>query len=191
MKYATLFAIACVGLALTASAQMIDFTNLSATATPTSMPENYAGLSWSGIDYVSPMMYDYCNGTREFGAGFMHGPEAMIAFGGGPMCYKTHGGTTAKNICSAAISGGIGMGARAEFLPVSVIMAAGWEGDGPQSVTVQAYHDGNLMGSQKFDLGMAAEKLTFAFPNWGPVTELKFIPSPGGSFVMYVLMMQD
>jgi|SRR5208283_4330486 len=190
MNKVALFASVLLALAMTAGAQtMIDFTNLGATPMPLAVPEGYGGMNWSGIDYVSPLLWNYTNGTTETGAGFLSGPEAMVAFGGGPMCYKKHGGQTMKNICSATISAGVGPNALSQFTPVSVDMAAGWASDGAQSVTVQAYSDGNLMGSQKFDLGTQAQKFTLVFPNWGPITELKFIPSPGGSFVIYVLQM--
>ena len=190
MKKATLFATVVLALAMTASAQTIEFTGLGPTATPLAVPEGYAGLNWTGIDYVSPLLWNYTNGTTETGAGFTSGPEAMVAFGGGPLCYKKHGGQTTKNICSAIIAAGVGPNALSVFNPVSVDIAAGWASDGTQSVVVQAYNDGNLMGSQKFDLGTQAQKFTLAFPNWGPITELKFIPSPGGSFVLYNLQMQ-
>ena len=191
MKKATLFATLLLALALAASAQTtIDFTNLGPAATPIAVPEGYAYLNWTGLDYVSPLLWTYTNGTTETGAGFTSGPEAMVAFGGGPLCYKKHGGKTSKNICSATIAAGVADTALSQFTPVSVDMAAGWASDGAQSVVVQAYSDGNLMGSQKFDLGTQAQKFTLVFPNWGPITELKFIPSPGGSFVLYVLQMQ-
>lgn len=191
MKKATLFAVVLLALAMTASAQTtIDFTSLGPTAVPVAVPEGYAGLNWTGIDYVSPLLWNYTNGNTETGAGFTSGPEAMVGFGGGPLCYRKHGGNTTKNICSATIAAGVGPNALSVFSPVSVDIAAGWAGDGAQSVVVQAYNDGNLMGSQKFDLGTQAQKFTLAFPNWGPITELKFIPSPGGSFVLYALQMQ-
>ncbi len=194
MKKVALFASLLLALAMTAGAQtMVDFTGLPPTAVPLAIPENYCGMNWSGIDYVSPMMWDYANGTKETGAGFTHGPEVMAAFGGGPLCYRKHGGQTIKNICSGTISAGVGPNAVSSFTPISVDMAAGWTSDTGTTVpyvTVQAYSDGNLMGSQKFDLGTTADKYTLAFPNWGPITELKFIPNPGGSFVIYVLQMQ-
>lgn len=106
------------------------------------------------------------------------------------MCYKKHGGRTSKNICSANVAAGVGPGSLSQFTPISVDMSEGWSSDGNQSVVVQAYSDGNLMGSQTFSLGTPAQLFTLVFPNWGPITELKFIPSPGGSFVIYVLRIQ-
>ena len=192
MKVA-LFASILLALAMSAGAQtMIDFTGLPPAATPTAIPENYGGMSWSGIVYVSPMMWDYANGTKEVGDGFMHGPEAQLGFGGGPMCYKKHGGQTSRNVCSGTISAGVGPNALHQFTPVSVDIAAGWASDAGDTVpfvTVQAYSDGNLMGTLKFELGTHAEMHTLVFPNWGPITELKFIPDPGGSFVIFVLKM--
>jgi len=185
MKKATLCAVVLLALAMTASAQTnIDFTSLSPTAVPLAVPEGYAGLNWTGVDYVSPLLWSYA------GDGFFTGPEVMVGFGGGPLCYKKHGGQTIKNICSAAVAAGVGPNALSQFTPVSVDMSEGWSSDGTQSVVVQAYSDGNLMGSQTFSLGTPAQLFTLVFPNWGPITELKFIPSPGGSFVIYVLRIQ-
>jgi hypothetical protein len=177
--------VSILALAMTASAQtIVDFTSLGPTALPTAVPEGYAGLNWTGLDYVSPLLYSYV------GDGFTTGPEAMVGFGGGPLCYKKHGGNTTKNICSATIAAGVGPNAISSFTPVSVDISEGWSSDGEQTVVVQAYSDGNLMGSLKFDLQTQAQKFTLVFPNWGPITELKFIPSPGGSFVIYVLQLQ-
>ena len=165
MRKVAVFVTVLLALAMTASAQQtIDFTNLPPTAVPTTVPEGYSGLNWTGIDYVSPLLWNYTNGNTETGAGFTAGPEVMVAFGGGPLCYKKHGGQTIKNICSATIAAGVGPNALSQFTPVSVDLAAGWASDGDQSVVVQAYSDGNLMGSQKFDLQTQAQKFTLVFP---------------------------
>ncbi len=191
MKKVALFAIVLLALAMTAGAQtMIRFTELPLTAIPTAIPENYYGLNWTGIDYVTPLMWDYTNGNLEVGDGFTAGPDAMVAFGGGPLCYSKHGGKTAKNICSASIAAGIGPTALTQFQPVYAVVSEGWISDGTQSVVVKAYNNGNLVGSQKYNLQAQAQKLQLVFPNWGPITELKFYPSPGGSFVLYVLGLQ-
>src|SRR5271166_816206 len=158
MKKVALFAIVLLALAMTASAQtMIRFTGLPPTAIPTAIPENYSGLNWTGMDYVSPLLWDYTDGTVEIGDGFTTGPEAMVGFGGGPLCYKKHGGQTSKNICSANVAAGVGPGSLSQFTPISVDMSEGWSSDGNQSVVVQAYSDGNLMGSQTFSLGTPAQ----------------------------------
>jgi hypothetical protein len=191
MNKIALFAIVLLALAMTASAQtMIRFTDLPPTAIPTAIPENYYGLNWTGIDYVSPLLWGYTNGNIETGDGFTTGPEAMVGFGGGPLCYQKHGGQTNKNICSATIAAGVSPTALAQFQPVYAWVSEGWSSDGTQSVVAQAYNNGNLVGSQKFNLKAKAEKFQLVFPNWGPITELKFIPNPGGSFVLYVLEMQ-
>jgi len=191
MKKVTLFAIVFLALAMTASAQtMIRFTELPPMAIPTAIPENYHGLNWTGIDYVTPLLWDYTNGNLEVGDGFIAGPDAMVAFGGGPLCYSKHGGKTDKNACSASIAAGIGPTALTQFQPVYAVVSEGWISDGTQSVVVKAYNNGNLVGSQKYNLQAQAQKLHLVFPNWGPITELKFYPSPGGSFVLYVLGMQ-
>jgi len=193
VKIVALLASVLLALVMTANAQTMIRFDMPPTGIPTAIPEGYGGLNWSGIDYVSPLLWNYTNGTIEIGAGFLAGPDAMVAFGGGPLCYKKHGGQTIKNICSATIAAGVGPNAISSFTPVSVDMASGWASDVGTTVpyvTVQAYSDGNLMGSQKFELGTQSQKYTLTFPNWGPISELKFIPSPGGSIVLYVLMVE-
>ena len=149
MKRVTLLMAFFLALTLTAGAQtMIRFIDLPPAGTPQAVPENYANMHWSGIDYVSTMMWDYSNGNMEYGDGFMIGPEAMVAFVGGPMCYKKHGGTTIANVCQASISGGIGVGMSPVFAfrPDYMIASLGWNCDGQQSVVVEAYNNGILVG---------------------------------------------
>ncbi len=181
-----------LALTLTAGAQtMIDFTSLPDTGTPQAIPENYAGLHWTGLDYVSCMMWDYVNGNIEWGDGFMIGPEAQVAFAGGPMCYAKHGGNTNENVCQASIAAGVGPNALTEFRPDYAVMALGWKTDGKQFVTVDAYNNGVKIATQRFNLQVAAQKYKLVFPNsWGEVTQLVFHPSPGGAFVMYVLQLK-
>jgi hypothetical protein len=175
-------------LAMCASAQtLIDFTNLPATAVPTAIPEGYAGLNWTGIDYVAPQLWDYANGNIEIGDGFTTGPEAQVSLGGGPLCYPKHGGHTAKNICSGSVAAGVGPTALTQFQPAYAVVAEGWSSDGAQTLMVKAYNNGTLIGSQQYSLQAQAQKFQLVFPVWGPITELKFYPSPGGSFVLYVL----
>jgi hypothetical protein len=191
VKKITFLSVLLVALALSANAQtLIYFTQLSATATPTAIPEGYSGLNWTGIDYVSPLLWSYTNGTIETGDGFLTGPEAMVALGGGPLCYKKHGGQTSKNICSASVAAGVGPNALSQFQPVYAIVSEGWSSDGNQTLIVKAYNNGNLIGSQQYSLDPLAQKFQLVFPSWGPITELKFYPSPGGSFVLYVLGLQ-
>ena len=189
MKKVTLLATVLLALAMTASAQqMIDFTQLAPASTPTPVPEGYAGLHWGGIDYVAPLLWSYSNGSIETGDGFTTGPEAQVSFGGGPLCYKKHGGNTSSAICIATISAGIGPNALTQFRPDYAVVSEGWSSDGSQSIVVDAYNDGVKVGSQKFDLQTNAQKFKLVFPNsWGAVTELMIHPSPGGSFVLYVL----
>jgi hypothetical protein len=177
------------GLALAAGAQSyINFTNLPPSGMPYSIPENYGGLHWSGIDYVSCMLYDYANGVKEFGAGFMVGPETQVAFAGGPLCNQKHGGNANVNVCQASISSGIGTTMRQNFRPDYLIAAAGWTSDGPQFITVNAYSNGVQIGAQRYALQAMGQKIRLILPSaWGNVTELKITPSPGGSFVLYTL----
>src|SRR5450755_103099 len=115
-----------LALAMCASAQqLIDFTHLTDTNVPSSIPENYMGLHWVGIDSVDALSYG------DAGPGFFTGPEAMVAFGGGPLCFPNYGGavndgSAAKNICQSSISVGIGPNALATFQAVSASVAAGW-----------------------------------------------------------------
>ncbi len=177
-----------LGLAMCASAQtLIDFTSLTPSAVPAAIPEGYAGLNWTGIDFVDPQQWVYTNGTIEVGAGFTSGPEALVAFGGGPLCYQKHGGQTAKFICSASVAAGVGPNALSQFSPAYAFVSEGWASDGEQTLLVRAYNNGTLIGSQSYDLSTQAQKIQLVFPSWGPITELKFYPSPGGSFVLYVL----
>lgn len=180
MKKAFLLSIAILGMALVAGAQsFIDFTNLPPTNTPYAVPETYGGLHWSGIDYVDCMMWDYANGVIETGDGFMNGPQAQMAFGGGPLCYQKHGGTTNVNICEASISAGIGPNALTHFRPDYMWVAEGRMSDGHQYIIVNAYNNGVQIGSQRYALLPTARKIKLIFPNaWGNVTELKILPSP-------------
>ncbi len=177
---------------------MIDFQQLKAANVPTPLPEPYPthGLHWVGWDYVSPLLWVYTNlgkgkGGLEYGAGFFTGAEAQVAFAGGPLCYEKHGGQTSDDVCQATISAGVGPDARSYFQPLFAQMSAGWASDGiDQFVTVQAYSGGNLIGSRRYNLSNTAQLYKLVFPNWGPITELKFVPSPGGSVVMYILEIQ-
>ena len=63
MKKLTSLATMVLALAMSASAQkMIDFTHLTATATPQAIPVGYdqpiQGFRWNGIDYVSVPLYE-------------------------------------------------------------------------------------------------------------------------------------
>ena len=186
-----LIIISFVVLTLTAGAQtMIRFIDLPPAGIPQAIPENYGGLHWSGIDYISTMMWDYSNGNLEYGDGFMIGPEALVAFVGGPMCYKKHGGTTIANVCQASISTGIG-GRLLRFHPDYMIGSLGWNSDGAESIVVDAYNNGILVASQKFDLKANAQRFKLVFPTaWGAITQLVIHPSPGGSFVLYLLQLK-
>ena len=192
MKKMTLLTTILLALTLTAGAQtMIRFTDLPPALTPQAIPENYGLLHWSGIDYVSTTMWEYSDGKTEWGDGFMTGPEAMVAFGGGPLCYRKHGGGNIKNICQASISSGVGPNALTQFRPDYMIVSEGWSIDGSQFIVVDAYNDGTKVGSQKFDLQAQAQKFQLVFPDaWGAIDELVIHPSPGGSFVIYILQLK-
>lgn len=96
--------------------QLIDFTQLSpGSGSPQVVPLGYAGLRWDGVFYVSAPLYLDSNlylgasGAINSGPGFYTGPEAMLAFGGGSMCYQNYGapaadGVTDNHICQSSIS---------------------------------------------------------------------------------------
>ena len=192
MKKVALFATIVMALALCASAQqMIDFTHLPDTGTPASIPSGYSGLNWSGLDYVDAITYNDANGNPNIGAGFYTGPEVMVAFGGGPLCFPNYGaakadGVATKHICSVEISAGLGPTALSHFQANFAIMSAGWIGG---SITVQAYNNGVQVGSDEhYSLTTNTQRIDF--PNWGQITELRITPGPRASFVLYVLQVQ-
>jgi hypothetical protein len=173
-----------LALAMCASAQqLIDFTHLPDGNTPASIPENYAGMHWANLDGVDALKY------ADAGAGFFTGNEAMVAFGGGPLCFPNYGGVNNdgaafKNICDATISVGVGPNALATFQALKATVSAGWT-DG--SIVVTAYNNGVQAGaSQKYTLTTNAKEIDFP-NNWGQITQLVIHPSPLGSFVMYTL----
>jgi hypothetical protein len=175
-----------LALAICASAQQqIDFAQLSNSGVPSSIPENYAGLHWSGIDAVNALTYG------DAGAGFSTGPEVMVAFGGGPLCFPIYGGlvndgSASKNICESTITSGFGTDGVGTFQIASAVVASGWTNG---SIVVTAYNNGVKVGSsQKYSLTTTSTKLVF--PNWGPITQLVIHPSPNGSFVLYVLQLE-
>jgi hypothetical protein len=165
--------------------QQIDFAQLSNSGVPSSIPENYAGLHWTGLDAVNALTYG------EAGPGFSTGPEVMVAFAGGPLCYPNYGGmvndgSASKNICEASISSGFGTDGVGTFEIKSAVVASGWTNG---FVVVTAYNNGVQVGSsQKYAL--TTNSTTLAFPNWGPITQLVLHPSPNGSFVLYVLQLK-
>jgi hypothetical protein len=197
MKKVTLFAsilalALTMTMTLTASAQqVIEFDGLPDAASPAPIPDPYGGLWWTGMDYVSAAQYVYANGTLDYGAGFFTGTHTKMAFGGGPLCFPIHGGTTIANICESRIfANGVGPNALSGFQPVSAVVAAGWKDKyAPYSIVVTAYLNGNLVGSAKYNLTTDAGVINFP-SSWGRITELVIHPSPFGSFVVYTLTMK-
>jgi hypothetical protein len=196
MKKVTLFATMILALALSASAQqLIDFTGLADTNSPQPVPNGYQHLGWSGLFYVDALTYGDANGNPNSGPGFYSGPEALVAFGGGPMCFPKYGakvadGVPTKNICESVISSGIGPTAFSYFKVDSLTISAGWVSG---KVTFQAYKDGVQVGTD-WQKNLTTKAVTLktsdgSLPNWGQISELVIHPSPGGSFVLYVLQM--
>lgn len=184
MKKVTLLSIIILALAMSASAQkLIDFDALAPTSSPLGITPGYESLNWSGIDYVAPLKW------ADAGLGFKRGPQAQVAFGGGPLCFPNYGGSkndgvATKDICEATISTVFGSSV-SQFEVDYAYASAGWNSN---SITVEAYFGNTLKGSHHYNLTTNAQKLVF--PNWGPITELKIYPSPGGSFVLYVVEMK-
>jgi hypothetical protein len=173
-----------LALSLSASAQtLVDFTSLPPSATPVTVPASYAGLVWTTISYVNTPLY------ADAGPGFLTGPEAQVAFGGGPLCFPAYGGTRNdgspfKHICDATIE--IGPGSpTAVFQLNAITVAAGWHATG-DFVTLQAYNNGVQVGSD-FQINLSTTSQRVVLPAWGPITQLVMHPNPMGSFVLYVL----
>lgn len=180
-KLLLLVAVLTLG-AFASAQQLITFNDLPNNASPFSVPENFAGLHWQGMDAVDALEW------ADAGAGFFTGNEVMLAFGGGPMCYPNYGGhnndgTATRDICTATIGAGIGPNAMRSFRPDSAVMAAGWTAG---FVTATAYSNGRQVGQQRYNLTNSASRVVFP-STWGQITELKITPGPLGSFVMYTL----
>ncbi len=185
-----------LALAMCASAQqLIDFTQLTpASGSPQAVPVGYSGLRWDGVFFVaSPLypdanLYLGANGAINSGPGFYSGPEAMVAFGGGSMCFHNYGapvadGVTDKHVCEATISAW----RTATFHVDNVQISDGWNASG-DFITVTAYRNGAQVGNSfQYKLTTTSQNLNFSGNGWGDYTELVIHPSPKGSFVIYTL----
>ncbi|MGB8890060.1 MAG: hypothetical protein WCC87_25275 [Candidatus Korobacteraceae bacterium] len=201
MKKVTLLAAIVLTLAMCASAQQfVDFTQLPATGSPTAIPLGYGGLSWDAVEFVAAPLYDDANlyigaGTGiNSGRGFFTGNEAMVAFGGGPMCYKKYStvagavadGKVDKHICESSISAWNTSVFEVDTMEVS----DGWDASG-DFITLTAYNNGVKVNPQvQYKLSTTAQKLDLKANNWGPITELVIHPSPAGSFVIYTMQLK-
>src|SRR5271169_5585235 len=91
MKKAALFA-TILALALSVSAQTVNFGTLPPVFSPTALPNGYGNLDWSAFSYVAPSW-------SGAGAGFTQGPSGLnVAFMGGQLCELT------EALCSASVS---------------------------------------------------------------------------------------
>lgn len=198
MKKVALFATIVLALAMSAAAQqLIDFTQLPPSGVPQPVPNGYGGLRWDAVDFVNSPLYPDANlfigasGAINSGRGFYTGNEAMVAFGGGPLCFHNYGatvadGSTDKHICEASISAWD----TAVFKPMAAVVSDGWDASG-DFITVTAYNNGKQVGSSfKYKLSTDAKKIDFSGNGWGSVTELVIHPSPLGSFVIYTLQVE-
>jgi hypothetical protein len=200
MKKVTLLAMLVLTLAMCASAQQfVDFTQLPATSAPKAVPLGYGGLRWDAVEFVAAPLYPDANlyigagdGVNS-GRGFFTGNEAMVAFGGGPMCYKKYStvsgavadGKVDTHICESSISAWD----TSVFEVDSMTVSDGWDASG-DFITISAYNSGALVGSAQYKLSTSAQKLNLKSQNWGPVTELVIHPSPAGSFVIYTMQLK-
>ncbi len=182
MKKVALFATLVLALAMSAGAQtLIDFTNLPSSSSPVAIPANYQGLNWNNMDAVAQTQWS------DAGPGFFTGNEAMVAFGGGPLCFPNYGGavndgSAEKHICESTISVGVGPTALPSFRADKAVVASGWLSSG--SIVVTAYNNGTQVGQKQYNLTTTASQISFPSA-WGSITELVIHPSPLGSFVLY------
>jgi len=164
-------------LALCATAQtVITFSDMPSVNIPVPVPDGYptgSYMNWPNFYYVSPLLWS------QAGPGFTNGPNARVAFFGGPTCAQAVG-------CSASIKIPVAPNATAAtFTPVSMNVASGWV---PNSVVVVAYNQSTFVGSVSWALTTASQ--TFNFPQgWNNITQLNFFPGPAqgqaGSMVIY------
>ncbi len=180
------FALA-LAMALSVGAQtLVTFTHLNGNETPTAIPSSYAGLDWTNLDYVNALTYP------DAGPGFSSGPDVMLAFGGGPLCFPAYGGprnngTPFKHICDATIEVGPGS-PNAIFQINAMTVAAGWHATG-DFITVSAYNNGVQVGTNtRFDITTGSQRIVL--PPWGPITQFVIHPNPLGSFVLYAVEFQ-
>jgi len=170
----TLVSLACtLALALGASAQTVNFAALPAVSKPTLLPNGYANLDWSNFYYVDPIW-------SGAGAGFKQGPNALdVAYIGGGWC------ELAQVACSASISpNAFGAFSASGFTAQSAIVAAGYH---PETISVFAYNQGDLVGFQSYNLTTSLQQITFP-ANWGAITQL-VMDSSKGTVVLYALNM--
>jgi hypothetical protein len=97
-----------------------------------------------------------------------------------------------KNICESVISSGVGPTAFSYFQVDLLSILSGWISD---FATFQAYKDGVQVGSDwQQPLTTKAQALKVSdgtLPNWGKISELRIHPSPGESFVLYVMEVEQ
>jgi hypothetical protein len=200
MKKVTLLVTIVLALAMFAGAQQfVDFAKLPANGSPSAVPLGYGGLRWDAVEFVAAPLYKDANlyiaasGGINSGRGFFTGNEAMVAFGGGPMCYQKYStvagavddGKVDKHICESSISAWDS----AVFEVDSMTVSDGWDASG-DFITVSAYNNTTLLGTARYNLSTTAKKLDLKSNNWGPVTELVIHPSPAGSFVLYTMQLK-
>src|SRR5271167_1619218 len=144
----TVVSLACtLALALGASAQTVNFAALPAVSHPTLLPDGYANLDWANFYYVDPIW-------SGAGAGFRQGPNALdVAYMGGGVCELT------EVSCSASISpNALGAFSASGFTAQSAIVAAGYHSE---TINVFAYHQGDFVGSQSYNLTTSLQQITY------------------------------
>jgi hypothetical protein len=166
----TLVLLACVVvLALSASAQDLNFADLPLVSSPAPMPNGYGQLNWTNIFYVDPGKWSGA------GDGYKDGPgDQDVAFVGGKVCRLL------QEYCFGTISSA---GGQTSFQAISAIVAGGF---GPTNITVTAYNNGQYVGSAFYILGTQLQILNFP-STWGSITQLVFQTQGGEDLVLYDL----
>jgi hypothetical protein len=166
----TLVLLACVVvLALSASAQDLNFADLPLVSSPAPMPNGYGQLNWTNIFYVDPGKWSGA------GDGYKDGPgDQDVAFVGGKVCRLL------QEYCFGTISSA---GGPTSFQAVSAVVSGGF---GFTNITVTAYNNGKYVGSSPYLLSTQKRTLIFP-PAWGNITQLVFQTAGGGDMVLYDL----
>ncbi len=171
MKQIVLLISFVVAVALCASAQTyINFHEMPTAWNPSLMPDNYYGMTWDNLYYVTPGIW-----SGE-GAGFWVDPTTqhnIVAFTGGPLC-------NLPAACYGSIKLLVAPNATATFTPMTMQVSAGWV---TNNVIVTAYNNSEFVGRLLWRLTTTPQ--TFSFPATWNVTQLVFTPDVGTSHSVY------
>jgi len=164
---ATLSLTLCLlALVIGASAQeQLNFSQLPLIDSPSPMPNGYGQLDWGNFFYVDPSTWSGA------GPGYKLGPQTEdVVFVGGLVCRLS------GYACFGTISN------QAGFQLVSATVAGGY---GPTQITITAYNNGTLLGSEQQFLGTEQQVLNFP-QSWGLATQVMFqVTGEPGGLVIY------